>query len=33
MLENMTTVNTAAKIGAAFCSPDSSEIARVWRRS
>ena len=31
--ESITTVNTAAKIGATFCRPLSAEISRVCRRS
>jgi hypothetical protein len=31
--ESITTVNTAARTGATFCSPPSSAMRRVWRRS
>ena len=30
---SITSVNTAARIGAAFWRPESAEISRVWRRS
>ena len=30
---SITTVKTAARIGADFCKPLSAAISRVWRRS